>query len=473
MARLDTLESRLQELTEERNAALTELDELVERDDTLEGEDAERWTELTARFETLETEEIPAVERDLAQVRAIVDAPVREAHVATRRIAVPGVDDDPFDAGREFAPPAEIRDMARRAIERTDNMTDDHRAATEVVLRSDDVSGKIARRIVATGRPAYRSAFAKVMSNRADELDVDERSAIAQMRAASLTDTAGGYGIPFLLDPTVIDTGTHNGLAQSIRSLARTVTGTSDVWQGISSAGVTAEWLGEADEAADAAPTLAQPSITAHKGSVFVPYSVEIGGDWSGMETAFRDMISVAKSDLEEQAFTTGSGSGQPKGIVTALSGSYEESSATSDVFAGPDLYTLHDAVAARYRQRATWLANIAVISAIRKFDTDGGSDYKIEPGLTAGQPATLLGRPLVEAPYMSSAITTDAADILILADMNSAFYIYDRVGMSVEPVNHLFGSQGRPTGERGLWAWFRVGSDLVNSTAARLLTLS
>ena len=73
----------------------------------------------------------------------------------------------------------------------------------------------------------------------------------------------------------------------------------------------------------------------------------------------------------------------------------------------------------------------------------------------------------------MSSAITTDAADILILADMQSAFTIYERVGMSVEPVSHLFGSQGRPTGQRGLWAWFRVGSDLTNSAAARLLTLS
>lgn len=461
-------------MIEWRNAAQTDVRELSERSGDLEGEDAERWKDTLELFDECERQ-IPEVEANIATIERVVDAEERATvppvDPNARRAPVPGVDEGPFAQGREFLPPTEVRDHAVRAIAEIDNLPDSMRESAMATLdQADDRSGSIARRIVVTGRPEYRAAFAKVLSGRMDEFTPEESAAVQSMRAASLTDAAGGYAVPFLLDETVVDTGSHNGLASSIRSISRIVTGTSDVWNGVSSAGVTASWDAEGQEVSDDAPTFAQPSITAHKGQGFIPFSVEIQGD-SSLEDDFRRMLSIARADLEEEAFTTGSGTGQPKGIVTALSGSYEESTATNDTFAGADLYTLHDALAARFRGRAQWLANIAIIGAIRQFDTDGGSDFKVEPGLTAGAPATLLGRPLTEAPFMASAVA-DAADILILADMMSAYYIYDRVGMSVELVPHLFGAQGRPTGQRGLLAWWRTGADLVNSTAARLLTV-
>jgi len=51
-----------------------------------------------------------------------------------------------------------------------------------------------------------------------------------------------------------------------------------------------------------------------------------------------------------------------------------------------------------------------------------------------------------------------------------SAFTIADRVGMTVELIPHLFGAaQGNlPTGQRGLYAFWRTGSKVVVPEALR-----
>ena len=55
-------------------------------------------------------------------------------------------------------------------------------------------------------------------------------------------------------------------------------------WKGVSSAGVTASWDPEATEVSDDSPTLAQPVARAEKGAVFVPFSIEIGQDWTWLQ---------------------------------------------------------------------------------------------------------------------------------------------------------------------------------------------
>ncbi len=45
-----------------------------------------------------------------------------------------------------------------------------------------------------------------------------------------------------------------------------------------------------------------------------------------------------------------------------------------------------------------------------------------------------------------------------------------DRVGTQVEFIQNLLGANRRPTGQRGLQMWARIGGDVVNSNAIRLL---
>jgi HK97 family phage major capsid protein len=98
-----------------------------------------------------------------------------------------------------------------------------------------------------------------------------------EQRVMNLTDTAGGFLVPLTVDPAVLLT--SNGSINPLRQIARVVQTATDAWSGITSAGVTAEWVAEADEVADASPTLANPSIPVRKGDAFVPFSFEIEGD--------------------------------------------------------------------------------------------------------------------------------------------------------------------------------------------------
>jgi HK97 family phage major capsid protein len=60
-----------------------------------------------------------------------------------------------------------------------------------------------------------------------------------------------------------------------------------------------------------------------------------------------------------------------------------------------------------------------------------------------------------------------------LYGDIAAAFTIVDRIGLSVETVGHLFGPNRRPTGQRGAFAYWRVGAVVTNTNAARALVVA
>ncbi|MFG1959101.1 phage major capsid protein, partial [Nonomuraea sp. NPDC049028] len=64
-------------------------------------------------------------------------------------------------------------------------------------------------------------------------------------------------------------------------------------------------------------------------------------------------------------------------------------------------------------------------------------------------------------------------ADYVLLAGDFTQFCIIDRVGSTVEFIPHLFGTNRRPTGQRGWYAYKRTSSDVLVPDAFRLLNLN
>jgi len=60
---------------------------------------------------------------------------------------------------------------------------------------------------------------------------------------------------------------------------------------------------------------------------------------------------------------------------------------------------------------------------------------------------------------------------VLWIGDL-SRYYIIDRIGMSVAYEPLVKGANRRPTGEVGWFAFWRVGADLVDTNAGRVLRL-
>jgi HK97 family phage major capsid protein len=258
-----------------------------------------------------------------------------------------------------------------------------------------------------------------------------------------------------------------------LRQISRIVNGIDDTWRGVSSAGITASWDSEAVQVSEDAPVLAQPTVTAWKAQAFVPFSVEIEGDWTGLATEMSVLFADAKDTLESTAFTTGTGTEQPVGIVTALvagSGSVANVQPTTDgAFGAVDVRGLFATLPPRYRSNASWIASLDVLNEIRGFDTTGGLSNQTV-NLTAPYEFGILGRPVYEDSAMADFTgTTGVANLLVVGDFRN-YVIFDRVGSRVELVPHLMGANGRPTGQRGLYFWWRVGADSVNDNGFRLL---
>jgi len=366
----------------------------------------------------------------------------------------------------------ELRARAFSAIEQMPGMNQKRReAATSILENHDDSKGTIARMCLFTSTPAYLRAFAKAARGQESSQTTEERTAVE--RAMSLTDSAGGYLVPFQLDPTVIIT--SDGSRNDIRMAARQVVATGDVWNGVSSGAVSWSWDAEGAEVSDDTTTFAQPTVQIHKAAGFVPISLEAAQDEANVAQEVGRLLAFGKDTLEATAFATGTGSGQPFGIVTALTGtSSEVNAAADDTFAIGDVYTIYGGLPARYRSNASWLANGLIYNLIRRFDTSGGAGLWTTLG--NDRPGELIGKRVLEAEAMDGVITTTGAVsnfILVFGDFEN-YVIADRIGITVEFIPHLFHvTTNRPSGSRGWYAYFRAGADSVNDGAFRMLDVA
>jgi HK97 family phage major capsid protein len=382
------------------------------------------------------------------------------------------VTSDPYSLdGVRFGDTEAVRSQALRALEAEGTMLDRHKVETERLVRTMDPS--IAARVAVTSSPEYGRAFLKAIAGREHLFTDGERAAVE--RAVALGGTAG-YAVPAPIDTTIIDTGSHS--ANPFRQLATVKKITGTYWTGVSSAGVTASWDAEAAEVSDDAPTLAQPQIPTFKGQAWVPFSVE-SEDWANLASDVRNMISVAKDDLEGAAFATGNGSSAPQGVVTGLDGTSSEiAPLTAEAFAKGDIDKLIAALPARFRRNAKFIANMTWYNAIRAFETtvNVGSLISTMPADYAGD-FTLAGYPAYESSDMDSVLPNAAATAdnfaLLFGDLSQAYYIVDRVGLNIELVPTVFHtSNNRPSGQRGFHAWFRTGAEVVNPAACVVLSI-
>jgi len=481
---LEQLRARLRELVAEMRSLTTPPDDA--------GDDWDMADDAVARFDAAETEaaalrdKIATAERRLAAIAdadAVLDGddttpPARRSN----RFGTPGVNraGDPYDLSslRMDTSAHDLRARALTAIE--SDQTSERWAldAAAATLRNVRDTGQVASLFLHTGSPAYRSAFLKTLAGQTWSLDDSERQAMAAaMRAQSLTSASGGYAVPFTLDPTVVLT--NNSATNPIRNLARKVQITTNAWNGVTSAGATASWDAEAAEVSDDAITLVQPSIPVHKMQVFVPFSVEIEGDWAGIESDLREAMVDARDNLEATAHIKGTGSGQPTGIEVELTGgSSVVLPGTTETFALADVYNLQRQLPPRYRRsnmQANWVAALGTFNRIRQFDTGGGGGLWTQLG--DGTPERLLGWGAHEASAMDDALDINAAAtetnfILVVGDW-SRYLIVDRVGMQVELVPHLLHtSNNRPSGQRGLLGWLRTGAESIDDNAFRVLSI-
>lgn len=490
-----------------RQRELLDLMEAVNKDLSAEGRSKEQRTadERTFADYDAEFQKNEAREKEIGEL--IEQRRAREQRVAEARAHYGSVDVKPgrkterdeYD-GIDYSyrgVEADIRsgDAAgsqKTWIERAKRHLDERNDATshlspeqrERVLRlvrqqNEDIDGElIAAFMLATSHPDYRAAFQKATSGIAPVFSPEEARAVRQVnslkRAMSIgTPAAGGYAVPVIIDPTIIMTA--QGSDNPILRRARVETITVDTWKGLSSAGVTWKFGAESSASTDNSPTIAQPTVDTSRADGFIPFSIEVGMDWPGFAERMSDMLGSGYDELLADKLTIGTGADTPVGILSRLasqtSPNVKTAVATAGTIAPNDIYSMWARLPQRHRRRANlaWMSSTVTQNAVRQLGT---LDPNFTVDMTADGIGTLLGAPYDMNDYFSDLTAGTGTQNLAVVGNWQGFLVAQRAGMNIEFVPMLFDvTNNRPTGQRGWFAWARVGSDVVDPTAFQLLT--
>ncbi len=475
---LEALRAQRAALVESRDAALAALDEITtvaeERDDKqftdeeLAGIEEHRGVVLDVKRQLDGVDDEQGLDARIAEL---------ETELGRADYVAKGVN---FTSKPEPSTAVDVRSMSRaavqdaadRIIDEATYVSDDQRAAVTKAIKRRDPFGKtdgdpLARRLVATESEHYRQAFHKGMTGRADEMLDDERRALSEVRAMSQTTTAGGFAMPVLIDPTVLITD-GTGLTGLLPYLRRE-TITSSSWKGVSAGHTAWSFDAEAAEVSDDTSTFAQPEVPAETARGFIPFSLEIEGDFPNFASEMSHLLADGYMDLvaENLAVGAGAGSNAPWGVFITTTTTLDV--LTDNVFQALDIDRTWAALGERFRAKSTWFMNVDVENDIRGFGS-GTATSRFTVDQTREGISLLNGRPVVLSDWAPTWAGTDAAKILALGDF-SQYLFAQRAGMTVEYVPHLTSTGNNlPSGQRGWFAWARYGHDKVVQNAFRVL---
>ena len=367
-----------------------------------------------------------------------------------------------------------IRDAAMRAIEAADKSylsgatgRADKLAATLNRGESDAYSSDlVARSIVATSNPDYQNAFLKGINGQKNEWTDAEAAAFRDARNASLTGNEGGFGVPTIIDPTVIITSGATGSA--LIDAANMIPVTSSSWNGVSAPEAAWSMDGEGTETSEDTPTFAQPSITVEKAVGFMAYTAELGMDYPGWAAQMARTINHGYLSLAARQVAIGTGvSPQTTGIFVGATTTVDVG--TDNTFAATDVDATYAAVPEDFRSNGAWVMDVTVENAIRAFGS-GTATSRFTVDQTAGGITLLNGKPVILSDYAPTlAAATDASKHLVFGDMEYFLFV-QRMGMTMTAIDVLFGANQLPTGKSGLYSTARFGTGVSNPSAFRTL---
>lgn len=258
-----------------------------------------------------------------------------------------------------------------------------------------------------------------------EDLSVAERHAMAQlranvtpeMRAQSTSTTAGGYLIPEGFLPEVEKALKMWGpmMDPGVTRIITTASGNPMPWPTVDDTSNTGALLTENTQDSEQDVTFGQKQLDAYTyTSKIVRVSLQLLQD-SGfsIDTLLVDLFGERLGRINNSHLTTGTGSNQPNGIVTASS--LGKTAASASAIVADELFDLLHSVDPSYRASPNfrWMFNDNTLKAIRKLK-DGNGNYIWQMGdIRTGAPTTLLDKPYVINQAMAD-ISTGTKPIVV-----------------------------------------------------------
>lgn len=324
-------------------------------------------------------------------------------------------------------------------------------------------------------RPVLEGAAAGKAASAAFDNYVRSGATLEMKAFTGVTGDAGGFAMPREIDARI--DATLKSISP-IRAIANVVkVGSAGYRKLITTGGTPSGWASE---------TAPRPETATRSFVEIAPPMGELYANPTATQAMLDDAMFDAEQWLAEEiatefaraegaAFVSGNGTNRPKGFLqapVAATGDatrafgtlqYLPSGAAGDFSTNPQerLIDLVQSLRAPYRQGAVFVMNAATLARIRKFKTADGA-FVWQPSLAQGQPATLLGYPMVEAEDMPDV----AANALSIAfgNFRAGYLVAERSETAIvrDPYsNKPFVS---------FYATKRIGGGVADSNAIKLM---
>ncbi|MDH7785167.1 HK97 family phage major capsid protein/HK97 family phage prohead protease [Ochrobactrum sp. 19YEA23] len=282
-----------------------------------------------------------------------------------------------------------------------------------------------------------------------------EQKAVAALTVSQ--DSRAGYLAPEAFANEILTKITEYS---PIRQYARTMAiSTSEIKIPRKVTGTGAFWVEEIADREQTDMTFEQVTLAPHELATYVDVSNQLLEDNAyNLEGELAADLAEAFGKVEATAFVSGDGTGKPKGLLATGTGIAEVktgNAATLGTDPAATVIGMFHSVPSIVAQNGVWLMNRKTLGMLRTLKDDTGRFIMLDP-ITEGAPATLLGRPIVEAVDMPD-VAANAIPIMF-GDL-SGYRIVDRVGFSMQRNPYTLDIKGQVR----FTARKRVGADVTN----------
>ena len=294
----------------------------------------------------------------------------------------------------------------------------------------------------------YSEAFSNFVRRGASGLSEEHRSMLdgqfvggdsAEFRALSASVAgAGGYTVPPGFRDTLIETLKAFGNVREVATVINSDNGQPLQWPTFNGTAQVGRILAENTQATQTDPVFGTKTLGAymyHSDAVLVPYQF-LQDTAIDVEGFLARALGERIARIQNQHFTTGTGTSQPQGIQTAaVSGAtLATGNTTSLTYAG--LLGLVHSVDPAYRQGGQFMMSDTALQAARAI-MDSQNRPLWQPSIQVGAPDTLLGYGVV----INNDMPVPAANVksVLFGDFRRGYVVRDIVGIQVQQLRERY----------------------------------
>lgn len=287
---------------------------------------------------------------------------------------------------------------------------------------------------------AYRKSFAKYL--RGAQVTADDRR-VLETRAMSVgSGASGGYLVPEEFANQIYEVMKWYGAMRQAAGVLSTASGADLLYPNVDDTGNVGELVDE-----NTAFGTQDVSVGARTYKAFLYSSKIVKVSWNlmqdsaiNLEAELSKLLGIRIARVQNTHFTTGTGGGQPEGIVTNAPTGNTGAAPTAITF--DEIIDLVYSVDRAYRANGSFMLNDGIAGAVRKLKDSQGR-YLWEPSVQLGQPDRVLGYPVIPNGDMQATLVASTKTVLF-GDFQEGYLIRDVKGITLVRLNELYAGSGQ-----------------------------